>query len=388
MKSLLALLLATIAQPATIPMLLEGNVPIVELELPTAAGGVRKARFVIDTGGGAIIVGSKLMADIGAKTEGPPMTEEGSKMQRLAPVQIRAAGEALDVAGLPAFAALETEWVISRDNAEGMLPGRFLRRYDLILDYPARTVTFAKPGSVTPRGIKLPAAIGENNGFPRIEATIGDQTYGFLLDSGASFTMISRAALEKWSEANPDWSKATGALGFANMIGSKMETEALMLRIPDLKLGSFAIANAAAVSRPEGTFEKRMSNIMPAPIIGSIAGNVLRDFRVEIDYQNGAVYLEHAKTLSPAEISGVGLILSRTKAGLVVKGTASTAGAGVKEVVHAGDVLVSVDGEAMSGKSLNEASQLLQGAKDTKKRLTLLRGDQTISVDVTCEKLL
>ena len=385
MKILLGLLVAVAAQPATVPMLLEGNVPIVELELPTASGGTRTARFVIDTGGGSVVIGSKLMVDIGAKTQGEPMAEEGSKMQALASIRILAAGEELDSSGIPVFASLENERVISRDNAEGMLPGRLLSRYHLILDYPGRTLIFAKPGSVQPRGTKLKAAIGDKNGFPRIEATVGDQTYGFLLDSGASFTMISRVVLENWSKANPDWNKTIGAAGLANMMGGKMENEALMLRIADLKLGPFTVRNAAAVSRPEGTFEKWMSRMMPAPIIGSIAGNILRDFRVEIDYQSGAVYLERAKNPSSPEISGVGLILSRAKAGLVVTGVSSTA---VKSAVQSGDILVAVDGEPMSGKSLSEAARALSGAKGSKKQLALLRNGESIRVDVVCVLLL
>ncbi len=66
-KALCYLLFAHTAAPiqqVTAPLLLEGNAPIVELEFPTASGGVRKARFFVDT------VGSKLMADVGAKPSG------------------------------------------------------------------------------------------------------------------------------------------------------------------------------------------------------------------------------------------------------------------------------------------------------------------------------
>jgi len=45
-------------------MSLEGNAPIVELELAKESGGVRKARFLVDAGGEAVIIGSKVMADI------------------------------------------------------------------------------------------------------------------------------------------------------------------------------------------------------------------------------------------------------------------------------------------------------------------------------------
>jgi hypothetical protein len=47
-----------LGQPITAPTILEGNVPIVELELPKHPRGVRKARFAVDTGGGALIATS------------------------------------------------------------------------------------------------------------------------------------------------------------------------------------------------------------------------------------------------------------------------------------------------------------------------------------------
>src|SRR5204862_5171127 len=64
------------------------------------------------------------------------------------------------------------------------------------------------------------------------------------------------------------------------------------MRIPGVKLGEFQLPRITAVSRPTGTFEKGMSPMMTGPIIGAIGGNVLKAFRVEIDYANGATYLE------------------------------------------------------------------------------------------------
>jgi len=88
--------------------------------------------------------------------------------------------------------------------------------------------------------------------------------------------MISRTALDGWAKANPGWPSAIGAVGFANMFGGKNENEALMLRIAEIGLGPVSLKDVAAVSRPEGTFEKYMSPMMAAPIIGALAGNVLR----------------------------------------------------------------------------------------------------------------
>jgi hypothetical protein len=35
-----------------------------------------------------------------------------------------------------------------------------------------------------------------------------------------------------------------------------------------------------------------MSRMMTAPIVGSLAGNVLKHFRLELDYPNQTLYLE------------------------------------------------------------------------------------------------
>jgi len=390
MKAIVVLALlgtAAIAQ-TTVPMILEGNVPIVELRFDTPSGGARTARFVVDSGGGGFILGSKLTADIGAKAQGPVREEDGEKFQPLMGVHARAGEMELDLSGTLTSGLVGQDRMLARNDAEGMIPGRLLERYRMIFDYPGRTLTFAKPSGAEGRGVKLPSGIRPNNGFPRIEIQIGGATYGVLLDTGASFTMISRVALEQWSKAHADWPSAIGAFGFANMGGGKMEAEAMMLRIPEMKLGSIVVRGPAAVSRQEGTFERSMSRRMTAPIIGSVAGNVLRDFRVEIDYQNRFVYLEKGKDAPSTEISGVGLVLGPGKNGLTVSAVASSAAADVKANVHAGDELIAIDKFEMAGKPLAFAAEALQGPPGSPRRLTLLRNGERVNVTVSCARLL
>lgn len=380
--------LPALTQPITLPMSLEGNAPIVELEIAKESGGVRKARFVVDTGGGSFLIGSKVLADIGVKPKAPAMLAEGMHIVPLSLLSVRGGGQELDLSGVRLFAQTDVERIDVRDDAEGMIPGSLLRHYHAIFDYPARTLTLARPGSAEPRGEKLKAGIGPSNGFPRIEIQVAGQTYGFLLDTGATFTMISRAALEQWSKANPGWPSAIGAFGFANMMGGKMESEALMLRIPELKIGGISVRDAAAVSRNEGTFERNMSNIMTAPIIGSVAGNVLRNFRVEIDYQGGFVYLQKIREAGP-EPASVGLVLGPGKDGaLTVSAVSSRASADVRSAVHPGDRLIAIDDTPMTGKVLTAAALALQGPRGATKRLTLERAGERVVVRASCENLL
>jgi len=392
LKHLAILILSAASVPAqnvTVPLILEGNAPIVELEVVGTSGAARKARFLVDTGGGSLILGSKLMAGAGAQASGPATKEEGERIQALKPLIVRLGGMDLDLTGVRIFGMPDQTRPLSRNDAEGLFPASLLRHYHVVFDYPAGKFTLAKPGSVTPRGEKIATPISKGNGFPRIELQIAGKSYGFLLDTGASFTMISRTVLDDWAKQNPAWPTAIGAVGFANMSGNKNENEALMLRCPEWKAGSFVIKDPAAVSRPAGTFEKWMSGMMTAPIIGSVAGNVLRDFRVEIDYENGFTYLERSGNSGDADLATAGLVLSaRADGALMVTGISSNASPDVKSSVRAGDNLIDVDGIGMTGKPLAAAALALQGKPDVPKRLKLKRGDESLTVTVTTKSII
>ncbi len=391
MRRLLAtLLLASgtiVAQPVTVPLILEGNVPIVELEF-SSANGIRKARFLVDTGGGALMLGSKLMADIGAKATGP-VSKGNLRVVPLESVRVKLGGMALDLTGVQTVGTPGRRGPSARNDAEGLIPGRLLRNYEVIFDYPARRFTLAKRGATEPRGVKVKTPISSSSGFPRIELQIGGMANGFLLDTGASFTMISRTVLDGWAKANTDWPAATGAVGFANMFGGKIEREAFMLRIAEIGIGSISLKDVAAVSRPEGTFEKYMSRRMTAPIIGALAGNVLRDFRVEIDYKNGFTYLQRSASTGDADLLSVGLVLeSGADGNPLVSGISSAAASDVKAQVQTGDKLLAVDDTPMRGRSLAAAAGALQGKAGARKQLSLERDGKTLTVSVTIQRLL
>jgi predicted aspartyl protease len=372
-----------------VPLIVEGNVPIVELELQTASGAPRKARFLIDTGGDAFLIGSTLMADTGAIPMGPKLKKGDGRYVLLRPLPARLGGRELNLSGVQMIGLPDRKWVLSRNEAEGMIPSNLLRNYDVVFDYPGRQFILAKPGTSRPRGVSLKTPISTLAGFPRIEVEIGGKTYGFLLDTGGSFTMISRTVVDRWIKEDPAWPTAVGAVGFANMFGGEVENGALMLRIPELRLGTLALKGVAAVSRPEGNFEKSMSDLMTAPIIGALAGNVLRDFRVEIDYQNGLTQLVQSGTSPDADLVSVGLVLRAEPDGtLAITAVCSTASSDVKEGVLPGDKLLAVDDASLTGKPLAAAAMALQGETGTRKRLIVERHGESLTVTVKTMALL
>jgi hypothetical protein len=130
--------------------------------------------------------------------------------------------------------------------------------------------------------------VSKRSGFPRTELAIDHAAHGFLIDTGASFTMVSEVVLKRWGEGHPGWERYEGAVGDAVTLGGQtLET----MIVPSAAWGMFELKDVGVVSQREGTFEQWMSSMMAAPIIGALAGNVLKRFRLELDYVNEALYL-------------------------------------------------------------------------------------------------
>lgn len=381
------------AQSVTVPLILDGNAPIVELELSTASVTPRIARFLVDTGGGAFILGSRLMVDTGAVTRSGVDAGAGAEMVELEPLEARLGGMVLDLSRARIVGKPGSPWLGPRNQAEGMLPASVLRRYDVVFDYPAGLFTLAKPreepGADPGRGIEVATPIGEGSGFPRIEVEIFGGQHGFLLDTGASFTMISRTQLDEIVAEEPTWAHAIGATGYANMFGGEMENGALMLRFPSIAIGGIEVTEVAVVSRPPGTFEEWMSERMSAPIVGALGGNVLRDFRIAIDYRRGVTRIERGATLLDADSTAVGLVLAAAPGDgqLVVTGISTAASSGVREGVRPGDTLLAIDETPVTGASLATAARLLSGEAGASKRLHLRRDGAERIVTVPVRKL-
>ena len=375
-------------ESATVPLLIEFNRPFVDLEFTRPDGSLRKARFWVDTGGGGFILCESLANDLNLKW-GEVFNEDGFKGAVIKPPPATIGGMPLNLEGAKSFVSLGMKTMMPGMSAEGLLPGHILKRYHVIFDYPGRKFTLAKPGSVKPRGIRIPSPVNQQSGFPRIEAQIGGETYGFLLDTGASFTMISQELLEQWAGKNPAWQKTTGAYGAANMGLGAMEAKALMLKIPEFQLANFQLPGIAAISRPKGTFETYMSRMMTAPIKGAIGGNLLSAFRIEIDYANGATYLEKKARLDKNDLDMVGLTLrAQTDGTYVVFGVSRQYNEEILKAIHSGDTLIKVDKLEVKDAPLVKVIDSLRGKLNEKRLLVFERDGKQFRVTAPVLRIL
>jgi predicted aspartyl protease len=374
-------------QGVTVPLYVELNRPFIDLEFKKPDGSPRTARFWVDTGGGGFIICEPLARDLDLKF-GPEGSEGGRRFAATTPPKVTLGGMPLDLEGARASIAIGEKTIDAGVSAEGLMPGHVLKRYHVVFDYPGKQFTLAIPGSLKPRGTRLDSPVQRQNGFPRIEAQIDGQNYGFLLDTGASFTMISQQVLNQWSGKHADWKRTLGAVGAANMGIGGMEAGATLMRIPDVKLAGFQLPIITAVSRPPGTFEKWMSQMMTGPIIGAIGGNVLKSFRVEIDYANGVTYLEKRGEPDNA-LDLVALTLRAQRDGTyVVSGVSKENSPEVIQSIKEGDKLIRVDKLEVLGAPLADVVNSLRGAPKQVRVLVLEREGRQFTVKAPAVRIM
>lgn len=361
----------------TVPMQLELNRTYIDVTLVGPDGQVVRSHAWVDTGGGAILLSAKLARQLGIKSTGKPFREEG---QMLAPIDVpamRIGGMPIELEKARAFIATDAAQTLMATDADMALPAAILRKQVVVFDYPAHTFTVAQPGSTHDTGTPVNTYIGES-GMPVTWISVAGQSHPFLIDTGGQFCMVSSANLHDWMKQKPDWQHVTGAYGPANMLAPS-DRSAEMLSIGEMQWGPFLITGAGAVSRPVGTYEKWMSVITGQPIVGAIGGNVLKDFRVTIDYPAGKVYLQRPSSKRSSALDIVGITLTRApQGGYVIAGTAADV-----RGIQLGDRLLTVDGKDVTRLPYYRVSESLRGRSGEARVLGLMRDGKPVTITET-----
>jgi hypothetical protein len=319
-----------------------------------------------------------LARDLGLDLSGKPAEEEGARFLRVASPAVRMGSLPLDLKDARAVVVMRRT-IQDGFNAEGLLPGHVLERYQVVIDYGSQQFTLALPGTLKMTGVRLNTPVQRRSGFPRFEINVAGKAYGFLLDCGAAYTMVSQAVLDDWAGAHPEWPRATGAAGAANM-GVPLEASLAVMRVPEMQLGDVQLKAAGVVARRKGTYEDWMSPMMTAPIAGAVGGNVLRNYRVQIDYAENATYLEKISEPNFNDLDVVGVILHPADGSFVVVGVAQKDGKALLNGIENKDKLVKIEGVDISGKSFPEVLRALQGKPGETRHLVLERDGKLVSV--------
>lgn len=335
------------------PLVIENNRIYAYFGFPDSAGKIQPLLSNIDTGGGAVMLARKAVDELGLKTQALKDAPPGMLAVDLKSVRAETISFPVAVA---ATRTAETAAFSPGASSPAFLPGAVLADHIVTFDYTGKALVI--DGPPLEDGVPLVVQVSKGHAFPRVELEIDGERMGFLLDTGASFTMLSQSVIDRLHAKHPDWKYIAGAYGPANMIG-KGDLASHMLRIPGARWGSFDLGPLDVVSRAPGTFEKWMSPMMSAPIVGSLAGNALRNFSLRLDYRGNLLHGRYASNPWPQEFAMVPLIVHVAR-----DGTYSIAGGAAAGGIAGADI-VAIDGYPTSDMSLFRVQDMLRGKPDS-----------------------
>ncbi len=352
----------------------------VALEFMGPSGRSRTGICWLDTGGGQLVLRRDFARELGLRESGKAVTENGERLVPVDPPHVMASDVRVPLAPSDVM-MLDSDRMTSGVEADVMFPVRLLRDHAVTFDYPAHRFGIDVD---PPQGTPLAVEIAPRSGFARVPVTIGDQRLYVLLDSGASCTMLSQAVIGDLRAKHPGWRIVRGAYDDANMLGGSFEANAQELFLPALQLGGTTVENVATVSRPEGTFERWMSSLTTGPIVGALAGNVLRRFNVTLDYPNAKLFLDFATPGEPMHpLAIVALTVTPNDDGTyaIAQVLDDPAYSGLRSKLI-GSQLVSIDGTPVTGRRISDVHAMLRGIPKTSKRIVVDRDKSALGIDV------
>lgn len=380
-----------------IPFILDHNRMLVDAEIQRKDGTWRKVRLWVDSGNPTFTISESLAQDLGFDLSAANAPNfKGGRIPVETPTGLKVGGFSLNTDSVSTVAMYQPYWLYTTMHNDGNLPSSILKKYHIVIDYPRNELTIAEPNSIKPQGTKSNAYINPETGIACMDAMIDGDSLCFALDMGASYSFVSEETLLKYSEKHPDWPKIKGTLGCANMWGwwPANEQNFPVVRLPQLKWGNEMFSNIGIVgvtkfSENGPTLGQWYSRKTAKPVDGFLGPNVLKDYRVEIDYCNNAIYFIKGKEASSDEMNLVGIsVRELPDSTYQVLGVVEKAGKPCVEGVEPEDIIVSIDGFVVKGKTMGNVVDKLRGKLGDTKKILLNRNGKYISVEAKVDQIL
>ena len=293
----------------TVPFVFEGNRIYAELAVVRPDGTLRKSLAFVDLGSPSASISLALSKELRLAPQRPLIFQVG--------------GMAVSVdAGTVASDPSLPYTVDNSRHVELVLPAGVMRKYQVVIDYAQRRLTFALPGTLHPEGIPIPIHANPQTCLIAVDSKIDGKSYPITIDCGSAYTWLKKSAAREWLDKHPEWERGTGAVGTSNM---RMEDDGIeaagtVLRIPEIELGSLRLHQVGALAIGPGSKDGDLidwySRKNAGPVIGWLGGNILRGFRITIDYPNQKSYWLSETALDPHDLDQVGLTLAFKHGGI------------------------------------------------------------------------
>jgi len=372
------------AKSITVPITLDHNRVVIDVDIPLADGSAKRIRGWVDNGNPDLYLSRRVATLMGLNVtcgehecSAPPphdITIGGMKIPLAA----------LKEAKIPLKPVAAAAVLAPGMSAEINLPSAVLRNYDVLINFPDHEFTLAPPGALKFHGVKANVIVNAGNGLIQVPSQIENKKYNLALDLGSSSSFLSEELFDKLAAAHPDWPHMTGAVGPANMWGMPDEPKWKLMRVDRVQYGPLFLTNVAVVALPKewmSFFEKRAG----VPTAGLLGANALMNYRIGIDYAHSMVYFDIGRLFNSPDFDVIGLILRPEDDGrFTILGIADFDGkpsvATGPDGVQAGDHLVAVDGIPVFGSTMGQVWSMLGGEPGKERRLTVERGGKQFTV--------
>lgn len=372
----------------TVPMTLDHNRIVIDVYLPLPDGSTKRVRGWVDNGNPELT-----MSRNAASLMKLNITCDDKTCSAPPPAYVMIQGMKMPLSGvktvnIPRKPPSAAEIMEPGMSAEINIPSTVLRNYDVLVNFPEREFTIAKPGGLKFQGTSSKVLINSTNGLIQIPSKVAEKKYNLGLDLGASINFLSEDLYDKLAAANPDWPHMTGAVGPADMWGTRDEANWKIMRIARAQFGPLYLTSVPVVrfAKADMSFFENRAAVPTAGLIGSEA---LLNYRIGLDYAHSMVYFDIGSTFRFPDFDVVGITLRPDDDGrFTIIGVPQVEGKPAVGGIEPGDHLVRVDSTPVAGSTMGQVWSMLEGQPGQQRKLTIERGGKQFTTDATVEHFL
>jgi hypothetical protein len=391
---LLGIVAANCAAPAPLPPSphpVEITADIVNnlVLVPVSVNGSTPAPFILDTGASTSVLDEADAAQFGL-TPGGKVTA-GTAGGSIDAATLRNVTLELGGVTLPAFdmVAIDLSGVEAGlgQHVAGILGSEIFKVRVVEIDYANKVVRLHDAPGFSYGGSARPVAMVFRDDIPLVRPIFVtpageemDTKVEFDTGQAGALTLIRPFAIgaELMDPAHPGVPITTGAI-----LAGKVP--ASVMRIGSIRLGAASLTNVVTNVTPTAEAAGVSGETM-----GLLGGEVLRRFRVFVDYSRSEVFLEpNGNVAEPFEFDMSGMSLAAQGATLheyrvrsIIPGSP-----GAEAGLVAGDILVSVDGRASNTMTLTEIRNMFR-EPNRQFALELTRGAKRLAVSMKTRRLI
>ena len=386
----------------TIPMTIDHNRVVINVEVPLPDGSTQHVRAWVDNGDPDLNLSRRLATQLQLAVSCNDNEKDNEKdnddhCSSPPPQEIIVGGMKIPFIGvkqakIPLKPVNAASVLAPGMNVEINIPSTVLRHYDVLFDFPGHKFSIGAPGTIHFRGESAKAQINADNALIQLPSQIERKKYNLALDLGASISFFSEDLFDKLTAAHPDWPQMSGAVGSANMWGLADEPKWKVMRVDRVQYGPLFLANIVVVDFPKDRmdFFAKRAGVQTAGLIGS---NALLNYRIGLDYAHSTVYFEFGRMFNFPDFDVIGLTLRPENDGrFTILGVADFEGKPSvtpgPDRIQPGDHLLAVDGIPVQGSTMGQVWNMLGGTPGQERNLTIERAGREFTVAATVQHFL